>query len=285
MKKYYDEWERQQLLKTRDEDPYLTLEKAKQYVSEYSDYMGYLTYAGLLIDLNKMSEAKEILDYVKPNSKIYNDYYKRVDCAEVIPLRYISELIRYYIYTEDYEKAYEVCEKHIIFLKSKIKHIYAIEAFLFDKLDMNDKIQNTGYLTSQIVDYSVDRFKEHISSHLKEDDIEYYRHKSIFSTDFPLDKVLEEILKRIPNENRLYFNCFVHDKYIFKFDNCGRMDGTIADFIEVTTLHGTNKLITMHPNINGEKYPHEDLNFLKDTSKARVRKMSQIEKFNKKYNL
>ena len=73
------------------------------------------------------------------------------------------------------------------------------------------------------------------------------------------------------------------DKYIFKFDNCGRADYKITDYFEVVTLLDSCDFITMYPANISNTMPYIDLNYLKENKKVNEKRISQIDKFYKRY--
>ena len=56
--------------------------------------------------------------------------------------------------------------------------------------------------------------------------------KLLFSSDFPIDKVVEEVKKYIPSNKRLCEGVF-EDHYIFKYDMCGRVNQKPEDYFKV----------------------------------------------------
>ena len=59
------------------------------------------------------------------------------------------------------------------------------------------------------------------------------------------------------------------------------------DYFTLVSLFGTNKLITMYPVEYGKNYDYIDINYLKNSinDKPKVKKRTQIDKFNQKYSI
>ena len=86
----------------------------------------------------------------------------------------------------------------------------------------------------------------------------------------------------IPNENKLSWG-FIEDTYIFKYDGCGRDNDRLVDYFKVVTFKNSKDIITMCPSCDCEEFSHVDLNYLNDKEEQKVKKISQIDKFYKRY--
>ena len=110
-----------------------------------------------------------------------------------------------------------------------------------------------------------------------------YVSNSVFVPEFPIDMVLNEAKKYIPSDK-----CFcpggIGRTYIFKYDNCGRDCYHMTDYFKVICFNNTQNIVTVTPsNLNEIKFPFVDLNYLKDKENLSVNRVSQIDKFYKKY--
>ena len=153
-----------------------------------------------------------------------------------------------------------------------------------NRLDPNRRDENS-YLFSQIVKYDETDFLDHIKKHMQgEEDITEKDCCTIFGQDFPMDKIIQEIKKYIPSDKKLLLG-FYDNIYYFKYDSCGRVDNKNVDYFKVVCFNGTDNFITMHPVIINENLPYQDLNYLvNEDNFSKVKRMSQIDKFNKKFN-
>lgn len=137
-----------------------------------------------------------------------------------------------------------------------------------------------GYLQNQIISYSEDMALTHILRHKSlETDRETC---SQFSYNFPLEKFYHNIKNLIPNKNKINSR-YIVNIYIFKYDRVGIVEHEVVDYIRVATLANSNQILSMYPCKNEEKFSYIDLNYeLVDDNK--VKKISQIEKFHKRYH-
>ena len=161
-----------------------------------------------------------------------------------------------------------------IFIYCKIK------LNLFDVIDRN----NYFYMIRQAIDYQYSDFQFHIKKHLDEEFIDDEERYSIFNNDFPIDKIVSEIDKYLMSSKKLLFG-FIEDVYLFKYDLCGLFNGKNANFFKVITFNDNNNIITMYPYVKGERLPYIDLNYMKVESNTKVKKLSQIDKFNKRFGI
>ena len=129
---------------------------------------------------------------------------------------------------------------------------------------------------------------DHIKNHLYDDmEEEQSEERAVFYDDFPIQKVVEEIKRIIPNETGFY-KTLVTDTYLFKYDNNGKSaleDQPAyrnANYFKVVAFHDTNELITMFPVNTVHSRYYIDINYLIE-EKYPVKKISQIDKFNKRY--
>ena len=139
-------------------------------------------------------------------------------------------------------------------------------------------------MMNQIVEFHEEDFLEHIQKHTANYNMNLeHPNRAIFAPDFPLESVVQEIKKYIPSDKRLCYGFFV-DTYVFRYDECGRYFHKIVDYFQVICFDdGQNHLITMYPAYNCENLPFIDLNYMKEKEKPKVKTLSQIEKFNRRY--
>jgi len=149
----------------------------------------------------------------------------------------------------------------------------------------SDPQNNIPYIYKQIIDYKESEFLKHIKKHMADynQDVDN-PNKNIFAPNFPINEIIEEIKKYIPSNKKICPG-FYEDIYIFKYDYCGRADNKIVDYFKVVTFNNTTEFITMLPVENAEYLPYIDLNYLKkEDSNNKIKKLSQIDKFNQRYN-
>ncbi len=258
-------------------NPYYALTRLEEYIETfYEDYYAYLCYIKTLIDVGAFEEAMSIIEFVEsafPNKVDSNLYYHK---------------IRIYSFLGNYETAYQIYTDYKEdFLK--IDNRTANFEVIYNKKVHNNverSFAQSRYLYNQIAEYSHDDFINHISKHLASNNQnDKSPNPAIFNPDFPIEQVIEELKTIIPNDKRTYFN-FSENFYVFKYDNCGKINNKNTDYFRVVTLHNTNKLITMYPMRSGAVLPYTDLNYLyHQEDKPKVKTLTRTEIFNQKYNI
>ena len=258
-------------------NPYYALTRLEEYIETYyKDYFGYLCYVKTLVDIGSFEEALSIIEFVEsafPNKVDSNLYYHK---------------LRIHAFLGNYETAYQIYnDNKEEFLR--IDNRVGIFEIIYNKKVYNN-IERTStpsrYLYNQIAEYSHDDFTNHISRHLADSNQnDKSPNPAIFNQNFPTKQVIEELKTIIPNDNRTYFN-FSENFYVFKYDNCGKINNRNTDYFRVVALHNKNELITMYPMKSGIILPYTDLNYLKpEKDKPKVRTLTRTEIFNQKYNL
>lgn len=87
------------------------------------------------------------------------------------------------------------------------------------------------------------------------------------------------------DSNIYYLNYFI--QYRIKYPNIGTYKNDPLDYLTVVTLPDTKEIITMYPTYqNCEEIKDNENQIINQKVKEKtIPRMSQIEKFNKKYNL
>ena len=93
-----------------------------------------------------------------------------------------------------------------------------------------------------------------------------------------------EIKKYIPSD-KIFYPGFYEDLYVFRYDRCGKEKNKTTDFIKVYAFHNTTDLITIVPASSLDNMPYVDLNYMIENDNANVKRLSQIDRFNKRFNL
>lgn len=283
--KYFNKWEFQQLLNLYETNPFEAKLKYEEYLDKYpKDYSAYSYYASLLIVLGEFDEAEKILDFVEfvsgRDSIFSKDPYKLMNFRRCV----LSSRLRLLSYQEKYDELYNLCLHH--FQDIKNMDMMYILFYCKKKLGLLDsyKRSNYSYLFRQTVDYQESDFLYHIQKHLSDcNKYEDGDKKSVFVSNFPINKVIEEVKKTISSDKKLCYGTF-QDIYIFRYNECGRDRNRLVDYFKVVCFHGTSDFITMCPSFDCQNFPYVDLNYLIcDSKNAKVKRLSQIEKFNQKY--
>lgn len=256
--KYYDKWEFIQALDLFENNPLESKRLFEIYLLKYpKDYSAYTYYCSTLVCLGEFEKAEKELNYVE---KIFIHHKHFIDQQKIesFEQKILFIKIKLLTYTKRYEELYKVlcnCPKEYM------KPIFFYCKKQIGLLDLNRRGPNS-YLFRQINNYSEKDFLEHIQKHLADYNmLEDKRNSNIFVPDFPLYKVIEEIKKYIPSNNRTYPG-FFENVYIFKYNGCGREDNKLVDYFKVICLHDTQEFITMCPVSKCENLPYIDLNYL-----------------------
>jgi tetratricopeptide (TPR) repeat protein len=285
--KYFDEWEFMRAQENRFKNPYEAIAKFEKYIQEYpEDYSAQVFYANNLITIGRRKEAEKIIADVE--RKLKEDVKFSVKEAykmEAVEFDILYNRIRLLSYGKRYKELYELLQNN----RKKLEHLNLgdLSFFCRKKLGMlkSDKRAANSYLFRQIVEYRDEDLFEHIKKHMADYNADLEEpNKYIFNSDFPLKKVFEEIKKYIPSDKKMCGG-FFENVYIFKYDGCGRTNDKISNYFKVVTFDDSQDFITICPipASECEGVPYVDLDYMIDYSSSKVKRVSAMEKFNKKF--
>ena len=270
--KYYDtKW----FLKIRKYVDNHLLEQAiyefEKYLQVYpNDCCSHVYYADALMKYGRLEEAKEVLDNV-----IILPGTPEVSKQDLIIMR-----IKLLSCQQKYEECYKLFQDNLEIFQSRDFPTTEVLMFLKKQLNLLADIDYSGYSyrIDQITAYSEVMAIEHIRKlrFVSVDENNY-----TFNEDFLLEDVYYKLRELLPLEEK-YYNRIIENSYIFKYDNCGRVNGKRVDYLEVVTLQGSNDIIMMYPYENKERISCIDLTIEKEVV-SKVKRISQIDKFNQKY--
>ena len=253
-------------------NPLLAKSEIEKYLAKYPNYdWGYVMQANILIVLGEVQKANEVLNALEEKVKSNKRLSKELRELYISKITYLR--LRILAYNRNYDILYNFFSKNTEFItKEKLATEWLYTRIVTGNLN-GEKLP--GYLANQIANYNEVYFKNHIQKHfgVKTQD------NSVFSENFPLEKVLEHLPNYLEQPG-LFYDYFT-DKYIFKLDGCGFASGIDTDLFEVITIHGTNQIINMYPTLEGTYTNSIDLNPF--FNKGYSRKLSQIDKFNMRY--
>lgn len=282
-KEYFNRLEFLKINKLVKKNPKLALKKFNVYIEEYPfDYSAYPYYINLLVTLRHVYKATIFLERVLLMVNHDTSYiYKAPDKYDIFLDNIIFAKTRILSYLKDYKALMDLFEKNKgYFAENGMLYIYP---YCKRKLNLEDSpLDNTNYMSMQTSDYSETRFLEHIKKHMTVYSEDEKLNSNVFSLDFPFQRVLDEIKKIIPNGNGIYTGFFV-DTYIFKFDNCGKVDSHLVDYFKVVCFHGTNNFITMLPVYGYDNYVQHDLNYMNEFNNIKLKNESMVSKYYKRY--
>lgn len=229
-------------------------------------------YVDLLIKVGRFDEAEELIEehIHKSNlSKISREDF------EFRKLRLLSS-------TGQYQECYDLLLRDFDILKQRGWLIQGVLLELKKKLgilESSDYKQN-HYFLSQIVNYSEDLCLKNLDKYRYhgDDAASIY-----FMDDFPIEKVYYMLRDMLPFGKKIYLD-LTTNLYIFKYDNNGKINGKMVDYLAVTTLLDSNDIIRIRPYENQGRLACENLYLPTVTEESsKIKKISQIDKFNRRY--
>lgn len=283
---YYDIWKFKDAYSCISTDPMKAKEKYENYLKDYpDDYCAYVYLVYVLILLDELDNAENILNEVQFLATHNDLFLSQFNKVKLFQEDMIFTKLRLLSRQGKYEECYDLYLQNSKILggDEKIKQILYYWEKELGVGDVDD-LRFDSYIFRQINNYKESDFMNHIKKHMSDYNVSVNEpNEAIFYPDFPFNEVVGEIRKYIPSKKRLCTG-FFEDKYVFKFDRCGRNKHKITDYFRVSCFKDTNKLITMFPALYCEQLLYVDLNYLnRNDEKPKVKQLSQIEKFNKRY--
>ena len=285
MLKYFNKFETNKIINIMNEDPKTAKVMFEEYLERYpKDYCAHIFYASTLITLGNFEDASKILNNVETlanNDINLTDSSERKKLFERDLLFTKLRLLSYQEKYDEIELIYNEYYQNIIDADIRGLSFYCKQKQ--NKLEDVDR-NKQSYLFKQIIEYREEDFLEHIEKHLANYNKDYDNYKtSIFIPDFPIKETLEEIKKYIPS-NKCTYPGFFEDNYLFKYTECGKFSYKSTNYFEIICLHNTNNIITIYPVITTKpNRDYIDLDYMKKEEPIKIRKISQIDKFNKRY--
>ena len=279
--KYYDYKLSNNIYKLLEVDPFLAAKKIKEYLNIfYRDYPMYCTYCSTLITIGEFDEAYETLINMEEDYAKDKGYHE--DCSESQNNYVVQEMklcrLRYLTNAYKYEEALRFMRKNEKDLdKVRIGNLNLVDFFCNHRtgnVDL-DRRKQKNYMMRQILEYQKKDFIDKFNKELGKGDTSFY-------TDFDLEKVYDSMYDHLQTGEALH-KSFVTDTYYFRYDNCGMVNGTPTDYFVAVVFRGTSKILEMHPAKPINDLIYEDLNYLNKNNKSKVKRVSQIDKFNQKY--
>ena len=238
-----------------------------------------------ILDQDCLNKANKML--FQANLDLYNNDYAHArklvnELVKMKPSVYIMLfLVNLDLREEKYEEALIDAEKILDMddkYLDKASRIALMRMIAIAKVNLGIPVAEKGYYFSQVAEYSKERTIEHIKSHF-----ESTRGEGVFFPNMNLEKAFELFENRISDIKPNYLSIkTLGDSYLIDFENAGIVGSTILNKMQVVTIINTKKIITF--------YPVSKLSFNYETEeevrkeKAPVKRLSQIEKFNQRYN-
>lgn len=271
--KYYDNGNINRIEKLIDANKFEeALACYSSYIEKYpKDINARALYTDILIKLGMFDKAEDSLNEIELTSVTLNSFVQKVKLMQAKLLFCEGKFVEAHSFIEDnmnWFRNVSSFSRDFLFLKKKL-----------NKLTPEDYRQ-TSYLLKQIVDYSEERCLEHLLKY------QYYEENDSsiqFAESFPLKDIYFQLRKGLPEQGRLYSSCRDY-KLVFKYDNNGRVNGRMTDYFEVVSLNYSNDIITMYPYLNVARRPYIDITpEIAKIDYPKVKRMSQIDKFNQRY--
>lgn len=282
-KNYYNILEFTKASSFLKKNPYEAKIRFEKYLAKYpKDYNGYAYYILSLISLELYEDAEKILDYVVSISQEDKKFMNMTDKLESFNTSIFKCRLKLLSYQGKFEELYKLCGVNLSLVKNdlELKRLY-----FYATVNSGNRISRErdsySYVFRQILEYHESDFFEHTQKHLTEQIFE--DNFSVFVPDFPIHEVVNEIKKYIPSNKRMCSQYF-QDEYIFRYDGCGRnSDNKVVNYFMVICIHNTKDIITMYPMVEREELPYVDLNYMIKETEVKVKRRSQIDKFNQRY--
>lgn len=285
-KQYFNKFEFKKALSIYQTDPIEAKNKFEEYLKKYpEDYCTYTYYIGVLIELGKFDEAEKVLNYTVKKVNDDSNFLKQKTKLKLFQDNIFYCKLRLLSYNEKYYELYKVCTNNYNLISQMSLESIDFYAKVKNNMINEDFRESVSYGLKQMIKYEESDFLEHVKKHLPDCIYDVDNpNKNLFMSDFPLEKVINETKKYIPS-NKCLFPGFYENIYVFKYTCCGKDNNKTVNFFKVICYHNTQNYITMVPCADCENLPYVDLDYLINTNDIpKVKTLSQIEKFNKRYN-
>ena len=281
--KYFNKWEFKQALDLSETDPSKARILYEEYIQKYpKDYSAYPFYCSILITFGEFETAEKLLNFVKEKARGDNSF-NQFNKKEIFEQNVFFDEIKLLCYQKKFKELYNIFKNNPINLKNR--DLNSVCFYVKKQLGIlnEDKRNINSYLFRQITRYDETDFLDHIKKHLSDNNENVDSRKTnVFVPGFPIKEVIEEIKKYIPSKKALLLG-FYENIYYFRYDGCGRDNNKLVNYIKVVCLDGTQDIITICPVSGSDNLPHVDLNYMVKEDNVKVKRISQIDKFNQKY--
>lgn len=197
----------------------------------------------------------------------------------------LTELYFLYYYLNRYQEAIELLP---LVYKTRCINAYSVsisELVMKKELGIDVKVSKgdkCDYIRSQIFNYSTTSALTHIQGHIPTETEDFS--KSYFNKDVDLEYLFKVVRENI-NSSKKYNTEETLELHHFAIPNVGYQGNNICNFIKVVVIPNTNKIITMYPvvSVDYDCLIDIDCDKLFKREPQRVKKISQIDKFNARY--
>lgn len=247
----------------------------ESYLKDYPNDLFILNhYLNACINLNQLTKIRPYLENIPTSIEKSKKYGLDFQCMT----------LRYYCFTQQFEKCYELLQKYRKKVSSEKKDsLIDLDFYLRYKLDLlkRKEKKNHNYVFQQIVDYDIEKAIRHIQKHIAHK----YPTMTTFTNINHLGDLLESMQQYLPNSDH-HNTLFFENKYDFKLTNEDAVNESFKNLFNVFAIDGTASIISMAPNRNAYHAPitqiSSNLEFIKEQT-PKIKQKSQIEKFNEQY--
>lgn len=281
--RYFNENEFQYAINMMETNPFEAKKRFEDYIDKYpNDYYARAYFVHLLARLDEIDYANEIFDSIK--TKVNDDKSFSQSDKRIIGFKCIMALAK--IKLLSLEERYDEMLEYYFNNQDSFANRYDMP-FLVNfckiKLGLSELDETSSYRLRQAGDYSDELLLEHLKKHETDYNMDIENpNESVFNPDFPLEEVLKIIRRKIPSNDHLCMGLY-DDTYYFKYSNCGRINNKVANYFTVICYHNTPNIITMCPSNNCEHFPIINIDDIIIEDNAKVKTLSQIDKFNARF--
>lgn len=199
----------------------------------------------------------------------------------------LFNLISIDLYRKNYEKAKELFMEfdQATFTGTDYMNMKTLKISL--EKAINGEVTSTdgyNYRDRQIANYSKSSAVDHI--HYGHSKKMAPANEGSFHENADIGQLMEEIKYQLTDENIVTIN--ILSKYKIQYENIGEFNGRQLDYLVVVTIPHTNEIITMYPTNEYLEEQIEEIEIPKKEEPEKqkvIKRESQIEKFNRRYNL
>ena len=251
----------------------LALKEIRNFLDEFGYDCEVMTnYGKMLRKNNQVSEAIQVL-----NDLINYQEENNIKHSYVAARR---ELFKVYFINDYYEEAYKLFNSLDWSvddpLYSQLEYIEKILKIKVGTYEGNP-LEEPPFIT-KLLYYDEDFSKEHIREHLWKKDKE----KHTLFNDIDIDTLIFNVKKVLPESKKIQ-KFALNDIYLFSFSKIGRDNHNL---LKVITTKGTYDIVSMYPADEITKEYINDNLYLEylEEKNLKIKRLSQIEKFNKRYS-
>lgn len=250
----------------------LALKEIRIFLNEFGfDFEVTANYGKMLRKNHQVSDAIKVLSDLVNYQEENNITHSYVAAKR--------ELFKIYFINDYYEQAYKLFKSLEWTLDDPLySQLEYIEKILKIKVGIyeGNPLEEPPFIT-KLLYYDEEFAREHIREHLLEKDKE----KHTLFNDVDVNTLFVNVKKVLPESKKIQ-KFALNDIYLFSFSRIGIKDNNL---LKVITTKGTYDIVSMYPTNEITKDYINDNLYLEylDNKQVKTKRLSQIEKFNKRY--